>query len=266
MNWNATFNWARDRYFYSKTDPIYSTQKDWVAAGKRWDWLGYYDWERDPEGNIIHQNGYPVQSEYQSVAGYTEPDWIFGLNNTVKYKNFTLSFAIDGRIGGKAHSVIDQSLWMSGAHRDSDTQWRYDEVVNGKNTFIGKGVEVVSGSVEYDSQGHIISDTRVFAPNNRVVSYEGYMRMYHGAGNVWDAKHQHILEQTFIKLRELSLTYNIPKNICGKLGLRGASVAFVGNNLFLWTKEFKFSDPDVASENLNSPSIRMLGCNIKVDF
>lgn len=265
-NWNATFNWARDRYFYSKTDPIYSTQKDWVAAGKRWDWLGYYDWERDPEGNIIHQNGYPVQSEYQSVAGYTEPDWIFGLNNTVKYKNFTLSFAIDGRIGGKAHSVIDQSLWMSGAHRDSDTQWRYDEVVNGKNTFIGKGVEVVSGSVEYDSQGHIISDTRVFAPNNRVVSYEGYMRMYHGAGNVWDAKHQHILEQTFIKLRELSLTYNIPKNICGKLGLRGASVAFVGNNLFLWTKEFKFSDPDVASENLNSPSIRMLGCNIKVDF
>lgn len=265
-NWNATFNWARDRYFYSKIDPIYSTQKDWVKEGERWDWLGYYDWERDPDGNIIHDNGYPVQSEYQSVAGYEEPDWIFGLYNKLNYKNFTLSFTIDGRVGGVAHSVIDQALWMTGAHRDSDTQWRYDEVVNGKMNYIGQGVKVVSGSVEYDSQGHILSDTRVFAPNDREVSYETYMKLYHGAGNVWDAKDQHILDQTFIKLREVSLSYDIPKTFCSKIGLKGASIAFVGNNLLMWTKEFKFSDPDVASENLNSPSIRMLGCNIKVNF
>ena len=265
-DWTATFNWARDRYLYSKIDPIYSTQKDWVKEGERLDWLGYYDWERDPSGNIIHDNGYPIQSEYQSVAGYEEPDWVFGFNSTIRYKDFTLTFALDGRVGGVTHSVIDQALWMTGAHRDSDTQWRYDEVVNGKMNYIGEGVKVVSGSVEYDSQGHILSDTRVFAPNDREVSYETYMKLYHGAGNVWDAKHQHILDQTFIKLRELSLSYNIPKSFCSKMGLKGASVAFVGNNLLMWTKEFKFSDPDVASENLNSPSIRMLGCNIKVNF
>ena len=184
----------------------------------------------------------------------------------MNYKNFTLSFTIDGRVGGVAHSVIDQALWMTGAHRDSDTQWRYDEVVNGKMNYIGQGVKVVSGSVEYDSQGHILSDTRVFAPNDREVSYETYMKLYHGAGNVWDAKDQHILDQTFIKLREVSLSYDIPKTFCSKIGLKGASIAFVGNNLLMWTKEFKFSDPDVASENLNSPSIRMLGCNIKVNF
>ena len=123
-----------------------------------------------------------------------------------------------------------------------------------------------SGSVEYDSQGHIISDTRVFAPNDKAVSYEGYMKLYNGAGNVWDAKHQHILKQTFIKLRELSLNYNIPQNVCNKIGMKGASVAFVGNNLFMLTKDFKFSDPDKATENLNSPSLRMLGCNIKINF
>ncbi len=265
-DWNATFNWARDRYFYSKIDPVYSTQKDWVKSGERWDWLGYNDWERDPEGNIIHDNGYPIQSQYSSVAGYEKPDWVFGFNNTIRYKNLTLSFTLDGRVGGVAHSVMDQALWMTGAHRDSDTQWRYDEVVDGKTNYIGEGVKVVSGNVEYDSQGHIVSDTRVFAPNDRPVSYEGYMKLYNGAGNVWDAKHQHILDQTFIKLRELSLSYNIPKTICSKIGMKGASVAFVGNNLFLWTKEFKFSDPDKASENLNSPSLRMLGCNIKVNF
>ncbi len=265
-DWSTTFNWALDRYYYSKIDPIYSTQKDWVKPGERWDWLGYYDWERDPYGNIIHDNGYPIQSKYQSVAGYENPDWVFGFNNTVRYKDFTLSFTLDGRIGGVTHSVMDQALWMTGAHRDSDTFWRYDEVVNGNKSYIGKGVKVVSGSVEYDSQGHIISDTRVFAPNDKAVSYEGYMKLYNGAGNVWDAKHQHILKQTFIKLRELSLNYNIPQNVCNKIGMKGASVAFVGNNLFMLTKDFKFSDPDKATENLNSPSLRMLGCNIKINF
>jgi len=265
-DWSTTFNWALDRYYYSKIDPIYSTQKDWVKPGERWDWLGYYDWERDPYGNIIHDNGYPIQSKYQSVAGYENPDWVFGFNNTVRYKDFTLSFTLDGRIGGVTHSVMDQALWMTGAHRDSDTFWRYDEVVNGNKSYIGEGVKVVSGSVEYDSQGHIISDTRVFAPNDKAVSYEGYMKLYNGAGNVWDAKHQHILKQTFIKLRELSLNYNIPQNVCNKIGMKGASVAFVGNNLFMLTKDFKFSDPDKATENLNSPSLRMLGCNIKINF
>ena len=188
-DWITTFNWSLDRYYYSKIDPIYSTQKDWVKPGERWDWLGYYDWERDPYGNIIHDNGYPIQSKYQSVAGYENPDWIFGFNNTVRYKDFTLSFTLDGRIGGVAHSVMDQALWMTGAHRDSDTFWRYDEVVNGNKSYIGEGVKVVSGSVEYDSQGHIVSDTRVFDLNDKAVSYEGYMKLYNGAGNVWNAKH-----------------------------------------------------------------------------
>lgn len=265
-DWNVTFNWARDRYYYDKVDPVYSTQKDWVKKGARWDWFGYYDWERDPQGNIIHENGYPIQSQYQSVGGYENPDWVFGFNNTLKYKNVTLSFTLDGRVGGVAHSVMDQALWMTGAHRDSDNEWRYDEVVNGNKSYVGQGVKVVSGSVQRDSNGRITKDDRVFAPNDKAVSYEGYMKLYHGAGNVWDAKHQHILDQTFIKLRELSLTYAIPASLCKKAGLQGASVAFIGNNLFIWTKEFKFSDPDKASENLNSPSLRMLGCNLKINF
>ena len=265
-DWSATFNWSRDRYLYSKLDPIYSAKKDWVKVGERYNGLEYYDWERDYHGNIIHDNGYPVQSKFVSLAGYEDPDWIFGLNTVVRYKNFTLSVSVDGRVGGVAHSVMDQALWMTGAHKDSDTKWRYDEVVNGKTNYVGDGVKVVSGTVEYDSQGHIISDTRMFATNDRPVSYEGYMKQYHGAGNVWDAKHQHILDQTFVKLRELSLNYDLSQSLCEKLKLKGASIAFVGNNLFMWTKDFKFSDPDVASENLNSPSLRMLGVNIKINF
>ena len=61
FEWNAILNWARDRYYYSRVDDKYSTQKPWVAAGERWDWLGQYDWERDPQGNIIHETDYQTE-------------------------------------------------------------------------------------------------------------------------------------------------------------------------------------------------------------
>lgn len=266
FNWHSQVNWAMDRLTYAKVDPVYSSKRDWVAKGKRVDHYTYNDWERDPKGNIINSNGNPIQSKYLSVGGYTEPDWIMGFTNTFKYKNFTLSVAIDGRFGGVAHSVTNQALWMTGAHIDSDTKWRYDEVVDGVISYVGQGVKVVSGTVDRDANGNILRDDRVFAPNDIKTSYEGYMKIYHGAGNVWSAKNQHVLDQTFIKLRELSLTYDIPKTACQKLKLNDASVSFIGSNLFMWTKEFKNSDPDVSSDNLNSPSLRMLGCNVKLNF
>ena len=56
LMWTATFNWARDRYYYGDIDPVYSTQKPWVAKGERWDWISAYDYQRDKDGNIIHNN------------------------------------------------------------------------------------------------------------------------------------------------------------------------------------------------------------------
>ena len=263
-NWNSTFNWALDRYYYSKIDPIYSTQKPWVKAGERWDWMGIYDYERDPQGNVIHEAGYAKVSKYESVAGYTNPDWIWGWNNTVTYKNFALSFTFDGRVGGVAHSQTDQAMWNSGAHIDSDNQWRYDEVVDGKTNYVGNGVKVVSGSVDYDANGNITRDNRVFAPNDVQVSYETYMSNINPY--IGSVRSQNVLNQTFFKLRDLSLTYQLPRTICEKARMKGMSVAFVGQNLLIWTKEFRFSDPDRAKDEINSPSSRYVGFNVKLDF
>lgn len=263
--WQATFNWSRDRYYYGQIDEKYSTQKPWVKEGERWDWLSAYDYQRDPEGNIIHgADGMPLVSDYATVQGYTEPDWIWGISTSLKYKNLTVNIGIDGRVGGLAHSVVDQAMWNSGVHIDSDNQYRYEEVVNGNKTFIGEGVKVVSGSADYDSDGNIVRDDRVYAPNDKVVSYEAYvLRMNPYIGSV---RTQNLFEQTFIKLRDLSISYALPKTFCEKLNLKGASLGFVGQNLLVWTKDFRFSDPDKASENLNSPSIRYMGFNVKLDF
>ncbi|MDD2953245.1 MAG: SusC/RagA family TonB-linked outer membrane protein [Parabacteroides sp.] len=264
FQWNLMANWALDRNTYNKIDPVYSAKKDWVNAGERWDWIEINDWVRDPSGNIVHENGLPVKSPYKTKLGNSDPDWFFGLSNTFKYKDFSMNIAIDGRIGGVAYSWTNQILWNAGSHIESDNQWRYDEVVNGKKNYVGEGVKILSGSVEYDTDGKIIKDTRVFAPNDTEVSYEAYVQSYHSW--VGEGRPQNYLKQTFVKLREVSITYDLPGSVCSKLGMVSASVSAIGNNLFVWTKDFKYADPDRGKEELASPSIRMVGFNLKVNF
>lgn len=81
-NWTSSFNWGRDRYYYHKIDETYSTDRPWVKPGERWDWFEVYDWERDPNGNIVHSGGLPVLSDYPTKAGFERPNWV-GVSTTI---------------------------------------------------------------------------------------------------------------------------------------------------------------------------------------
>ncbi|MDR2921578.1 MAG: SusC/RagA family TonB-linked outer membrane protein [Tannerella sp.] len=279
LNWTATVNWGRDRIYYHKVDETYSTDKPWVKKGARYDWFnfssynGIYDWERDPQGNIVHSGGMPVLSNYSKKIGHSRADWVWGFNNHLNYKQFSLNFSFDGRVGGKGYNRMEQAMWNSGTHPDSDNEWRYDEVVNGNTSYVGQGVKVVSGSVKYDSYGNILEDTRKFESNDVAVSYEAYTKTYHP----WNggARIQNVHDLTYFKLREISLGYKLPKSILDKAGIDNLQVSVVGQNLLIWTKDFKFSDPDAIYEDydttshaelLNAPSMRYVGLNIKLDF
>ena len=48
--------------------------------------------------------------------------------------------------------------------------------------------------------------------------------------------------------------------------VKNASISFIGQNVFLWSKEFKYSDPDGGSDNFADPSSRYLGTSIKLSF
>jgi hypothetical protein len=264
FTWNSSINWAADRYYYNKVDELYSTKYPWVAEGKNWHWIADNEYERDPEGNLINYAGIPRKSQYPTLYGTYNPDWIWGWTNKLRYKNVHLSFSLDGRTGGLMFNQIERYLLNSGRSIDTDTQWRYDEVVNGNSTpYIGEGVKIISGSVQYDDLGNIIDDTRKFAPNDVPVSYESYMRTISdntiGARRFYHSK-------TFFKLREVSLGYDIPKSICRHAGMQSAEISVVGQNLLLWTKDFRFSDPDADGENINSPSIRLIGFNLSLNF
>lgn len=263
FSWEVKVNGGAWHWYYDKLDPIYSSQDPRKGVGTRTDAYFATQWERDQDGNIVHVAGLPKQDKYQSIYGNKDPDFVAGMTNTFQYKNFDVSLTVDGRFGGKMFSWTENAMWHSGAHRDSDNAFRYDEVVNGNKNYVGQGVKVISGALETDPYGGVISDTRVFAPNDTGISYSEYIMNLHPT---WSDVGEDIKDATFVKLREIAVNYNLPKKWMNAIGLNRARVGVVGNNLFIITKEFRFSDPDRGKENLNSPALRYIGFNVNIDL
>lgn len=263
FEWESSFNGAFWHWSYHKLDPVYSSKDPRIKKGERVDKYFMTDWERDHDGNIVHQAGLPVKNKFETVMGNTDPKFIWGFTNRFAYKGIELNISIDGRIGGLMYSWTEQAMWHSGAHPDSDNKWRHEEVVGGKLNYIGGGSKVVSGSASYDPYGKVIEDTRQFAANDVPVSYQSYTMIYNE--NPWDHDaYQNIKDASFFKLREVALNYTLPASITNKILMKNVRVGIIGQNLLMWTKDFKFSDPDRGKENLNSPTNRYIGFNINL--
>ncbi len=261
FRWEVTANLSFNHRYFKDLDPIYSAKNAWTTEGGRVDTYTGKVWLEDPSGNLIHRsNGLPLASDYNYLYGYSDPKYNWGLANTFTYKNLRASLNFDGRVGGLLNNYTSNKMWDTGSHPDSDNSFRYDEVVNKVTSFVGKGVVVSSGEVKYDNFGNITSDTRQFATNERKVSYQDYARNY-GDGN------RGVTIGTFLKLREISLGYNLPTKTSKFLGAKSASVSVTGQNVWMWVKAFRYADPDKSDDTqLTSPSVRYMGLNLQVTF
>ncbi|WP_197428816.1 SusC/RagA family TonB-linked outer membrane protein [Phnomibacter ginsenosidimutans] len=269
MKWDIALNWATSVQKYTQMDATYSIKgREWIGVGKRTDYYTYNEYQTDNQGNIVFNNGVPTYKPIASLAGYTDPDWIWGINSSFNYKQFTLNVAFDGRVGGLAQSITEMYMWRSGNHPNSLTEERYlDAKTPGSKNFLGQGVKVVSGSIVYDANLQVVSDTRVFAPNDVYTTYKSYIEALH-KGTAWGGSPSPVdlYTTTFFKLRELSLTYQFDNKVASKIAAKGISVSLVAQNLLYWAKQFKYSDIDGGSENFADPSMRYIGMNFRFDF
>lgn len=266
--WDMSVNWSKYARYYTQLDSVYSTDRPWVKVGERADHYVLNDYQKDPEGNIIHNNGLPLYSSYQSLFGYYDPDWLWGISSSLRYKNLTFAISLDGRVGGIAQTTTEMYMWRAGSHPESVVPERFlDANQPGTRNYIGQGVKVVSGSATYDTYGNITSDNRTYAPNDVAVTYQTYINNLH-RGTAWGGTPSTLdaYSTTFLKIRELSLSYNLPKSIAERMRANNASVSVIGQNVFLWAKQFRYSDPDGGSENFSDPSIRYFGFNLRVVF
>ncbi len=273
IEWTLNANWTTYKQIYLELDSVYSTKQPWIKPGSRTDAFALRDYLYVPSGEyagqLIWNNGRVVKSSYNTLYGYSNPDWVWGLNSSLRYRNFVLYLSFDGVVGGLMSTRTESYMWQSGVHPNSLTPEReLDALTPGSKNYLGEGVKVVGGTVTYDTYGNITSDTREYAPNDVYSTYKQAVADFHNT-SAWggSANPNDVYERTFMKLRELSLTYQLPSKVLGKLVfIKGASVSFIGQNVLFWAKDFKYSDPDGGSEDFADPSVRYLGGNIKLSF
>jgi len=259
FKWETTFNFSKvHRWLKDATDNPdgYIGQ---IKEGQRMDRI-YITEARTPDGQAIYNsNGMQAYTPFGQYFGDRDPDWIYGWQNNFSYKNWNLSFSVDGRIGGLIYSTTNQKMWWGGTAKGTVTPFR-DDANAGNSTYVGPGVVVTSGNVEYDSYGNIISDTRKFAPNTTPVNYISFMQTTSGAM----LNNYFYYSGTYLKMRELVLTYQLPAKIM-KGVFTGASVSFIANNLFILAK-IPNVDPDAERDELQTPSMRSMGVNFNIRF
>ncbi|RCW89961.1 SusC/RagA family TonB-linked outer membrane protein [Winogradskyella arenosi] len=210
---------------------------------------------------VVGTNGYYLTTDTSNeVIGNVNPDWKAGINNSFSYKNVTLSFLIDIQKGGDIFSLDTWYGYATGLY----------DFTAGTND-LGNPVRnpVTSGA---DSGGVILSGVQADGTPNTVrasaTSYAnpwGYARTPNAA---------HVYDASFVKLRELSLTYSLTPKVLEKLPFTNASLSLIGRNLWIIHKNLPYSDPEagLSSGNIQGyqsgayPAIREIGASLKLQF
>lgn len=270
LTWNVIINWST---YQKYLDKIYGDIKTYnhIKIGQRMDQIWMTTFESTPDGKMIFaQNGLPIRNTFPSMVGYSNDKWAASMENSFSYRSLSLSFQFEGRYGGQLVNYLDQKMWQAGTITASANQYRYDDWQNRndpnyKGTFIGNGVVVTGGSVQYDGNGNIISDTRKYAPNTTPVIWQSYATRYYGNAIA------NLHNKNFLKLKEIILTYNIPERLLSRQHLLNrASVSFIGRNMLYWASK-GVQDIDVeqwisSSTDLETPSVRSFGVNVDLVF
>jgi TonB-linked SusC/RagA family outer membrane protein len=255
VNYSKVHNWVKEYY---AGDSI----RNAIKVGERTDVFRGWDWEKTPDGQIVYNsNGFPKYIDHEVNIGHNDPDYIFGITNNFTYKNLNLSFSFDGRIGGIMYNGLEQKLYEGGMHPGTANSYRDDAYV-GNKTFVGPGVVVTNGSVQYDVQGNIISDSRKFSANTTPVNYIDWIFATYVNG----IPGANMDKRSFVKLREVIISYNARPQWLGKTPFKAASISVTGRNLLLFT-DVPFMDPDGYSGSaLAEPTYRNIGINLNLKF
>lgn len=241
-------------------------------------------WMRDDQGNmLVDKNGnYQQEAEY-TYAGSAAPKFVGGFTNTFRYKNISLSAHIDGSFGGKLLSFTNNFLKSSGAGKES--LFGRDEEYGGFAYYIDKNTQqkialdshsaqapanALEGRVHHD--GIIAEGVKEDGSKNDIIvaASDYYNSRYNRNGS-----EDNLYNNTYIKLRELKLTYQFPTQWISKIGLQNLNVSFVGSNLFFIYKSVPNVNPEATLgtggtnpyvEYTTYPSARSFGFSIKTSF
>jgi TonB-linked SusC/RagA family outer membrane protein len=259
FSWDVTANFAT---YKSEVKSIYGGREELVLGegrlvrskviqGGEYGDLYIKGFQRSPDGKIIvNSAGIPLATNSFDVrAGNFNPDWTAGFKNNFKYKDFSLSFLVDFRIGGEVISY---------------TQARQAGLGVSDVTLAGR-----AGGIVVD--GVVATGTGTYVQNTTSINAEQY---WTAIGQRTPIAEPFIYDATNIRLRELVFGYSLPKRILGGSGFTNIDFSLVGRNLFFFVNKAKYFDPEAGAgtgnlqgiESFNIPSTRDYGVNVKFGF
>lgn len=241
----------------------------------------------DPQNGrpLIGDDGYYIQ-DVRDVIGNITPDWTGGIMSNLSYKNITFSFSIGVQKGGNLFSKTNKYGLDNGQFvqtlegRESWYAATNDEQMMGRvGLYNSDGTPMLDGNgkqmfdpggsdpVGYVADG-VLTDG---SENTRGIDPQMFWHQRKWGGiaelDVYDA--------SYVKLRDVTLNYNLPSRWLGKGFIKSASLALIGKNLWLIYSGVPNIDPEssftsnnngIGQEYAAMPTTRSVGFNLKLVF
>ena len=263
FEWNTTLNWSRNRNKVIQLAPGVNTFQltnslvTLVAReGRPYGEILGNDFIYTTDGQkVIKADGTYDRGQQLTPLGSVLPKYLFGFQNSFKYKNFNLGFLIDGRVGGKFFSQTYKVGMYAGV---------LDKTAANNIRETGVILDGVKGTVAYNSDG-TYSVSNITANDTRITAQAWARGEYSGPTP------QTIFDATFVKLREVTLGYSLPLST---KALKQIYFGVYGRNLVNIYTASKYIDPEFTSsggniqgvEGGNIPLPATYGLNVNFKF
>ncbi|BDD10772.1 SusC/RagA family TonB-linked outer membrane protein [Fulvitalea axinellae] len=203
-------------------------------------------YERKDGQKLVNSGGKYTATSNKVALGSAMADWTGGITNTISYKGIRLNVVVDGSFGGEMFSTTNMWGRYSGI---------FEETASGDVR--NKGI-VAEG---------VMADGSKNTKNISAVAY-------HQSNNGYFIQEADIYDASYVKLREVSLSYSLPKTVTSKLGLNGVTMSIIGRNLAILHSDIPHIDPEYTTNSGNvqgveggaTPSLRSYGFNLNFKF
>ena len=210
------------------------------------------DFKTNNQGQVIvdANTGFPVYTEEDVFLGNNQPDYRLNFGTKINYKGFGFRILFDMKKGGQFAS-----------------QTKYNTNFNGTNvntTVYNREPFIFPNSIVDNGDG-------TFAENTVQITEQDYFTNYDAPVST------QLIDASYLKLREVELSYTIPKAMLKNTFFTNARFSLFGKNLKFWLpSENKYADPEVNGpgltgnaqgiETTQTPSSRSLGLNLQLSF
>jgi TonB-linked SusC/RagA family outer membrane protein len=269
FSWNASVNWSANS---NKVLSLYNDQPSYeingfqnavqlvAEQGKAYGELRGTDYVYGPGGarKIDAAGRYMIAANTASDIGNINPKWVGSLTNKVSYKGLSFCFLVDVRKGGQLYSLDMDYGSSSGLY--PRTAGRND-LGNPVRAPLAQGGGIILKGVLADGK----------TPNARRIDESDISTGNYSFGSEWgEADRSFVYDASYIKLREVSLTYALPRRRAKVVS--GVEFALSGRNLWLIHKNEPYADPEQGQASGNAsvgfqsgayPAVRQLAVSIK---